>query len=283
MEFSKINPFVRYARYLILNKKSIYMPHIPYDARIFYTADGSGTIEVCGNMYEMSQGNILIINSGVEYYLKTPDEYVSYIVFNFDYTQEHCGISIPVPPQARALFRKENIIENIRFEDMPLLDSHVYIKDMAKTEKLFRLAEHEYSRKMILSEMRTSALAKEILAECVRKLKSREFFGGKETTERIINYIHENYLNQITNKEISDAFGFHPNYVSEMIRLATGVPLHRYILHVRLMHATDMLESGRYTISEIAAKSGFGDIYYFSKYFKKNMGISPTEYRKRLR
>ena len=283
MNFSEINPYVRYARYMNMDSASHYMPHIPYDARVFYTYGGSGIITIGKNEYQMNPGNILIINSGIEYHLKTPEGFADYIVLNFDYTQDNRHVTVPVPPETKRFFKKDNIIESITFDDMPMLNRHTYIKDMSKTEKLFRLAVHEYSRKMILSDMRTSALTKEILIDCVRKLKSREFFGGKETTEHIIDYIHKNYLKQITNSEISKLFGFHPNYVSEIIKLATGMPLHKYILHVRLMNATDMLESGRYTISEIAAGSGFSDIYYFSKYFKKIMGMTPTEYKKRMR
>ena len=75
-------------------------------------------------------------------------------------------------------------------------------------------------------------------------------------------------------------FGFHKNYISTMIKEYTGMPLHRYLNRVRISHALDMLNDGDIPIGEIARLCGFCDIYYFSRYFKSAVGVSPSEYRR---
>ena len=75
-------------------------------------------------------------------------------------------------------------------------------------------------------------------------------------------------------------FGFHKNYISAMIKEYTGMPLHRYLNRVRISHALDMLNDGDIPIGEIARLCGFCDIYYFSRYFKSAVGVSPSEYRR---
>jgi two-component system response regulator YesN len=59
----------------------------------------------------------------------------------------------------------------------------------------------------------------------------------------------------------------------------TGMPLHRYVLHLRLMHAVNLIENTDLAVSEIADASGFYDVAYFSSYFKKHFGITPTKYK----
>jgi AraC-like DNA-binding protein len=66
-----------------------------------------------------------------------------------------------------------------------------------------------------------------------------------------------------------------------MIKGYTGMPLHRYLNHVRVSHALDLLTDGDKPLAQIASDCGFCDIYYFSRYFKQSVGVSPAEYRRR--
>ena len=50
--------------------------------------------------------------------------------------------------------------------------------------------------------------------------------------------------------------------------------------NLRIIAAKEMLESGIFSATEIAAELGYCDIYHFSKVFKKYVGVSPTEYNK---
>jgi two-component system response regulator YesN len=86
-------------------------------------------------------------------------------------------------------------------------------------------------------------------------------------------------LEDISNESIGKEFGYHKNYVSGLLKQMTGIPLHRYVLHLRLMHAVQLIENTDLTVSEIADASGFYDVAYFSSYFKKHFGVTPTKYR----
>ncbi len=281
MLFQEINPFIRYARYLYMDYENAYSPHIPYDARLFYGLDGLGQIEVCGETYAMARGCILVINSGMEYHIKTPENYVSYIVMNFDYTQGFSDLKTPVPPATREIYKKEQIIENVLFEDMPEFNRAVYVKDLFQTEEKMQSIVYEYMRKFRFYDLKISRLFSEVLIETARKIRMQPLEAGNEVVGRIMDYIHENYASSITNAEIGIKFGFHPNYISDMVKMNTGMPLHKYLIHVKISHAVDCLDAGRLSVGEVAEKCGFSDIYYFSRYFKKIMGMTPTEYRRK--
>ncbi|MDD5603124.1 MAG: helix-turn-helix transcriptional regulator, partial [Eubacteriales bacterium] len=55
-----------------------------------------------------------------------------------------------------------------------------------------------------------------------------------------------------------------------------GVPPAEYINNIRIIRAKDMLRSGMYSVGEVAAGTGFKNIYYFSRFFKKNTGVPPS-------
>jgi len=60
-----------------------------------------------------------------------------------------------------------------------------------------------------------------------------------------------------------------------------GVTASAYLKQLRLDYACQLLTIGDYTVAQTARMSGFSDVYYFSSFFKRHMGISPTEYQRR--
>ena len=69
-------------------------------------------------------------------------------------------------------------------------------------------------------------------------------------------------------------------YCGELFMKCEGVTIHEFINNLRINHAKDLLAEGEMSISEIAAASGFTDVFYFSKKFKALTGLSPNQYRK---
>ncbi len=62
----------------------------------------------------------------------------------------------------------------------------------------------------------------------------------------------------------------------------TGMTPMQYIISVRMTHAQQLLSTTDYTITEISAVVGYDNPLYFSRLFKKQIGLSPTDYRKNL-
>jgi len=98
-------------------------------------------------------------------------------------------------------------------------------------------------------------------------------------TDKVIEYIHQNYNMELTNRKIADAFNFHPNYINRLMVINTGMSLHKYIINTRINKAMELIYNSDMTISEIAYSVGFKDIHYFSSLFKRKMGCSPSSIR----
>lgn len=282
MLFSEINPFVRYARYITATTDSRFPLSIPCDARLFYVCEGEGVLTVDGECLNMEKGSVAVINSGVEYKIETPEDKVTYIVLNFDYTSEKRHLSSPVPPVSREAFSEGKLINHVTFDDETELNRFLYISGIEKARDGLEKTVREYSRMLLESPLITSALTVELLVRILRKSRIKTFTEDNKTGE-ILAFIHQNYKKRLTNEALAEKFGYHPNYLSRLVKSATGMPLHKYVLQIKLMHSIRLLEEGNLSVGEIAEECGFCDIYYFSGYFKSVMGITASDFAKTCR
>ncbi|MBQ4631542.1 MAG: helix-turn-helix transcriptional regulator [Clostridia bacterium] len=281
MLISDLKPYVRYARYMELDSSSVFATVIPLDARLFYVKSGKGTIVADGGEYEMSEGALLIVNPGVSYRLLSPEFYVKYVVLNFDYSYLSSHISIPVAPVRPERYDKAMLVSSETFSDCEELKKIFYLSNAHFIEKKLSNILKEYSLKFLFHDIKASSLLCECICDSLRAKRSASSPEEKKSVDEIIAYIHENFSKPLTNGMIGEEFSYHPNYISSVIKLSTGMPLHKYLLHVRLLRAVEMLENSSYSVGEIASLCGFCDIGYFSAYFKKHFGTGPSHYRKK--
>ena len=67
----------------------------------------------------------------------------------------------------------------------------------------------------------------------------------------------------------------------QKLKTITGLPPVDFLQAMRIKRAVQLMDTGEYNVSSIAYMSGFSDPKYFSKCFKKHIGLSPTEYNKK--
>ena len=278
MHLSEVKPFVRFARYMRLDASSSYPVTFACDSRLFYTVDGSSVLTVGGECYRMERGDLMIFTAGTSYQICPGAPQVTYIVLNFDFTFNNSNLTVPVPPKATDEFREGDVIDG---EHPPELARPLYLRGMERIFSRLERLEREYSRKYLHHELKSSGILTDILVSALRKDSAGEVAEGAERIEEVTEYIREHAAEKITNETLGELFGFHPNYLSTLVKKYTGLPLHSYLLELRLSLALELLVQSKLSVGEIAERSGFCDIYYFSKYFKEHYGTSPMEYRKR--
>ena len=285
MNVHQIRPFVRYARKLTVTNRDL--PHSALtscDARLFYALTDGGVLKTEGIRQSLSRGTVVILAPGTAYcYEKTEEtDVAAFLILNFDYTFDAAHRKIPVPPKEPRDFSPEDLLAPVQFEEFPELSGTIHIEGMNRIEEPLLRILREYERNVILNEIKISGILTEILVDCLRQIRwSDESGTGK--IERILDYVHANFREPLTNRDLGERFNFHPNYVSAMIKKYTGMPLHKYLNHVRIAHALRMLDGADPSVGEMARECGFCDIYYFSRYFKESVGISPSEYKKQKR
>lgn len=71
-------------------------------------------------------------------------------------------------------------------------------------------------------------------------------------------------------------------HFSSKYKKLTGYPPIKHFLNMKIEHACHLLDSGTMSVKEIAAQVGYDDALYFSRLFRKTVGLSPTEYRRSI-
>lgn len=101
--------------------------------------------------------------------------------------------------------------------------------------------------------------------------------------EKAKSYIRDNYKKDISLDEVSREVDISPYYFSKLFKQETGGNFIEYLTEVRLRNARELLKDSGLSIKEICAESGYSDPNYFSRIFKKYEGVTPSEFRERLR
>lgn len=105
----------------------------------------------------------------------------------------------------------------------------------------------------------------------------------KESLNNIINkaihYIKNNYTKSITLNDISQHVNISAYYLSRMFKKEMGKNFSEYLIELRMNKAKEFLKNPEFRLYEIADMIGIKDSHYFSRVFKKNFGITPTQYR----
>ena len=271
MDYTRLNPVIRsVSLYEKINRTD---ECIGYDSRVIYIVSGELTAVVGGEkLGHLAPGNLLYIPAGVPYKLKS--KYLRAVVVAFDPVDTNPEPNDRLSPATvneydEALCHKEGVDG--------LLAKHILLPDMEgerdtfiRMANIFTSAEGHYRAQL-------SAMFKLILLKVIETADENAL--PARMVEELDNYIRENVSDEISNTEIGAIFGYHPFYVSRMLKERKGMTLRQYIIAYRLKCAKRMLELSDKSAAEIAEECGFTDASYFAKTFKATFGMTPKEYR----
>ncbi|MCR4924340.1 MAG: response regulator [Lachnospiraceae bacterium] len=93
------------------------------------------------------------------------------------------------------------------------------------------------------------------------------------------SYINENFASDISLDDVSRVVNISPYYFSKIFKEESGFNFIEYLTNIRIEKAKELLKESDYSMKEICSKCGYTDPNYFSRSFKKNVGVTPTEYK----
>ena len=143
----------------------------------------------------------------------------------------------------------------------------------------------EYVLKIAIMDELPEALGKATgkLLKLKKEVEKEEVVIPEQKTllQQIEQYVEQNYKSKISLDEIADELHVNRSYLSRFYKNKTGVNLFDEILKLRIESAKEYLLKTDMKTYEVSEAVGFEDAGYFSKMFKKIMGVSPKEFRKR--
>ncbi len=122
-----------------------------------------------------------------------------------------------------------------------------------------------------------------LMKEMVRKycllVKNHSMKGYSLLVRKVLTQIDYDITADLGLKNLATQLNVNPSYLSTLFKKETGFTLTEYVNQKRIEHAVFLLNTSNLQIQMIAQYSGIADVNYFTKTFKKIIGITPKEYR----
>ncbi|WP_336757956.1 AraC family transcriptional regulator [Paenibacillus sp. USHLN196] len=139
---------------------------------------------------------------------------------------------------------------------------------------------HVYNQRGGISRFQTEMLFRDVLNETLTCVDHRQNSCESDALfERVSAYIQEYYDQSLTVSSLAEQNNINRNRLSYVFRRHAGMGPAEYVLKYRIKIAQQMLLASDASVQQIAETVGIADPFYFSRVFKKQCGISPTEYR----
>lgn len=167
--------------------------------------------------------------------------------------------------------------------------------------KVFTLNRNSYNTiKLLISELSNDNIYSNELSLCYLKqliintLRLENSFNQNTPTthmqqtyennllNNILKFINEHINNKIYVETICSKFNISSTMLHSLFKKNMNVTFKTYINNIKLNKSKELISSSSYTLSEISEILGFSSIHYFSKKFKSQFGISPSEYSKSI-
>lgn len=229
---------------------------------LFYCVDGHGWYKIGKNQFKVQPNEFFILPQNIEHAYGS-DEKDPWTVYWI-----HFGGEALQP-----------------FNELPIISDHfkpVHAKNNAEIVSLFtriyKTLELGYSidnllfANMCLSHFLTLFI-----------YQSRHYSVGipeqSDCVENAIRFMQENINENISLNDLSKKYNYSASRFSSLFKQKTGYAPIDYFIQMKMQKASQHLDFTDRSIKDIALSMGFDDPYYFSKRFRKVIGMSPTQYR----
>ncbi len=142
-------------------------------------------------------------------------------------------------------------------------------------------AQSGYSTGLLFGDALVSAIVGRMLHRSRASLP--EPVGSGLTPNQVTqvrNFVLDHLDQPVPIERIAQHFGYSPWHFQRLFRTATGEPIHRFVMGLRLKHARELLHRSPLSITEIAVHSGFSSPSHMAKHFRQEFGITPSDLRK---
>lgn len=155
---------------------------------------------------------------------------------------------------------------------------------LAESERLISLIMEEYRIKKDGYEAQISAYLASLVTYLSRKYVSEKNEPSESVFRiaRAIAYMEKNYTEPMSLDSIVSMTGISKRHFCRLFSENYNTSPIDYLINLRLRHACLLLSKSSLKITDVAYESGFSDSNYFSRAFRKQLGISPLEYRRTI-
>lgn len=216
-------------------------PFHALSVRIF----GSATLTHENDSVTLGDNSILFVPKNYPYYINSGKERLFVVHFNTD---------APMPRS---------------FKNLTVKNIEKYQRDLARLYSVWTLKRTGY-------EHECKYLLHKIFMNIERE--AAEINDRDDILCDAVDYIHEHFCDKgLTVELLSKMCSMSDTYFRRLFKEKYSTTPLKYINKLKVDYAVELLQSKYYTVSEVAEKCGFDNVYYFSLFIKKETGLSPSQ------
>jgi len=231
---------------------------------LIYCVEGKGEIRINETIHEVPSDHFFIIPAGMPHAYHS-DEQSPWSIYWIHFSGNNSGIYSRFACQALPIERGKTS----RITDRIDLFSEIF----RNLDRGFSIETLEYVN-LCLPHL----LASFTHLSQFRLIKES---GEKDPVEQSINFMLESLTKKLKLEEIAAETGLSASHYSRLFVNRTGHSPIDYFIQLKIQRACRLLDNSGWMIADVAREMGFDDQFYFSRVFRKVMGMSPVEYRKR--
>lgn len=166
-----------------------------------------------------------------------------------------------------------------RLKDHPT--KFIYHDDDGHIGELFQKLhdEHKAKRMGYFETMRSYLIV--IIIDIMRQIQAPDSIESEsDMIRRTIDYVEKNFSERLSLSAITKEFNYSLAHISHTFKKETGMTFQDYVQYVRIRESCRLLINTRKRISEIADLVGYSNIQFFNEVFRRQIGMSPRDYRK---
>lgn len=253
---------------------SVKYPHRHDFFEVLYLSKGSGFHVIDGNKYEIKPPCVFFMSPGQAHKLEFSSDIEGYIfIFTAEFylmNQSNQNRLIEFP--FFFTIRQDNPpLTLIAKEDVFFLES-LFEKGIIEIKK-----GGDYSIELLRSILDLILTSSSILYKSDKNSLNKG--KGHILVKKFFQLIEENYYKNLTVSEYADKLALTPNHLTQTVNQLTGKTSSQIIKAKQILEIKRLLVHTNLSVTEIATRLNFPDQSYFAKFFKREIGISPLQYR----
>lgn len=248
-------------------------PHFHKDIEIIWALENSLEIQIGSELRKVHEGEMILLNSEQPHEIKATGKSCTVLgiqispelvknevpEFGQIYFDEYSVNSIPQP----VYHDMEEILFNVMWQYLTQPD---YYELYCKSQMQFFIC------------MLLTYIPHRVLTEEQSQIQEQQ----NARLQRLIQFVDQNYMNNIRLSEFAESEGRSLSHISHFIQNTMHQSFREYVALVRYNAACKMMAAGQYKMLDICMACGFSDYKYFSKVFVSRTGLTPEAYGRKI-
>ncbi|WP_261513046.1 helix-turn-helix domain-containing protein [Chryseobacterium paludis] len=259
---------------LAIQKNKVHLPFLPHRLTVndfVFVSRGELIKTVCSDSYSIPESTLMILPP---YKIRTMEK------FSDDVEGYYCHFPDDLLSRDNGFKALQEILNYLDLKN----DHRITIANNTKGNLLYLLKRMKELYKqndvnLIISYLQTFlAEIKSIIQDLppiVLTANETIAFHFRKAITQYINTVH-------SIQEYADMLHVSPNHLNKSVKMATGKTASSIISETLTMEAKSLLSNTQLSVGDIAFSLGIEDPSYFTRFFKKHIGVSPNQYRKRI-